>query len=75
MDVNWTEYFLLVAPPESHSYILANPSVVVPSMEYIAQINQLFNDASSRTLTNYVIVQYILSWMRVLDNKYLSLFQ
>ncbi|PIO71248.1 hypothetical protein TELCIR_06860 [Teladorsagia circumcincta] len=71
--VNWTEYLLLVAPPTTHSYILLNPGVAVPSDEYMEQLNQVLNETSPRTITNYVMVQYILSWLPLLEKKYSNL--
>ncbi|KAK5985251.1 hypothetical protein GCK32_000678 [Trichostrongylus colubriformis] len=71
--VNWTEYFLLVAPPIAHSYILRNPLVAIPSDEYVEKINRVLDETSPRTLTNYVMVQFILSWLPLLEEKYVDL--
>ncbi|KAK6057801.1 hypothetical protein COOONC_04640 [Cooperia oncophora] len=73
IKVNWTEYFLLVAPPEIHDYILQDPLVAVPSKEYMDQINEVLNKTSPRTITNYVMVQYIVTWLPLLEKKYADL--
>ncbi|KAK5982542.1 hypothetical protein GCK32_001736 [Trichostrongylus colubriformis] len=73
--VNWTEYFLLVTPPTAHSYILEDPLVAVPSAKYVEEVNQVLNETSPRTLTNYVMVHYILSWLPLLEKKYLELIE
>ncbi|PIO69437.1 hypothetical protein TELCIR_08734, partial [Teladorsagia circumcincta] len=73
--VNWTEYLLLVSPPQIHDYILGNPQVAVPSTEYMKRVNQVLSKNSPKTLTNYVMVQYILSWLPLLEKKYNDLVQ
>ncbi|KAK5976643.1 hypothetical protein GCK32_001215 [Trichostrongylus colubriformis] len=73
--VNWTEYFFLVTPPIAHSYILQDPVVAVPSDEYVEKVNQVLDETSPRTLTNYVMVQYILSWLPLLEDKYRELIE
>ncbi|KAK6061718.1 hypothetical protein COOONC_00614 [Cooperia oncophora] len=73
--VNWTQYFLLMAPPEIHDYILQDPLVAVPSTEYLERLNEVLNGTSPRTLTNYVMLQYILSWAPLLGQKYTDLVQ
>ncbi|KAK6029796.1 hypothetical protein OSTOST_04088 [Ostertagia ostertagi] len=71
--VNWTQYLLLVAPPTAHYYIILDPWVAVPSNEYMERLNQVLNETSPRTITNYVMVQYILSWLPLLEKKYSDL--
>ncbi|KAK5965182.1 hypothetical protein GCK32_016255, partial [Trichostrongylus colubriformis] len=73
--VNWTEYFLLTAPPIIHSFIAEDPPVLAPSNEYIKNFNEVLNGTSPRTLTNYVMVQYILSWLPRLEKKYRDLIE
>ncbi|KAK6051642.1 hypothetical protein COOONC_10853, partial [Cooperia oncophora] len=74
-QVNWTEYFLLVAPAKVHDYIRSDPPVSRPSDEYMKRMDELLNRTSPRTITNYVIVQYILAWLPLLGKSYYSLVQ
>ncbi|KAK5970916.1 hypothetical protein GCK32_005882 [Trichostrongylus colubriformis] len=74
-SVNWTEYFLLVAPEEVHDYILEDPEVLVPDDRYIERFNKVLSEASPKTITNYVMVQYILSWLPLLEERYSRLVQ
>ncbi|PIO74749.1 hypothetical protein TELCIR_03238, partial [Teladorsagia circumcincta] len=71
--VNWTEYMLLVAPPATHSYVAQDPLVRVPSTDYTERLNEILKETSPRTITNYVMVQYIMSWLPLLDKKYSNL--
>ncbi|KAK6035446.1 hypothetical protein COOONC_27049 [Cooperia oncophora] len=73
VKVNWTKYLLLVAPAATHDYILNDPSVVVPSKEYMERLNHVLNKTSPRTITNYVMIHYILSWLPWLEQKYRDL--
>ncbi|KAK5976807.1 hypothetical protein GCK32_019277, partial [Trichostrongylus colubriformis] len=73
--VNWTEYLFLTAPSIVHLYIAEDPKVKVPSEDYIEKLNEVLNETSPRTLTNYVIVQYILHWLPLLDKKYIELLE
>ncbi|KAK5985252.1 hypothetical protein GCK32_000679 [Trichostrongylus colubriformis] len=73
--VNWTEYLFLTAPPIAHPYIAANPIVLVPGGEYIEKLNEVLNETSPRTLTNYVIVHYILKQLKLLEKKYIDLLE
>ncbi|KAK5976639.1 hypothetical protein GCK32_001211 [Trichostrongylus colubriformis] len=73
--VNWTEYLLLTAPPTVHSFIAEDPPVLAPSKEYIESLNKVLNETAPRTLTNYVMVQYILSWLPRLEKKYRDLLE
>ncbi|KAK5974440.1 hypothetical protein GCK32_003362 [Trichostrongylus colubriformis] len=72
---NWTEYLFLTAPPIVHPYIAEDPIVRSPSEEYIEKLNEVLNETSPRTLTNYVIVQYILHSLSLLEKKYIKLLE
>ncbi|KAK5966389.1 hypothetical protein GCK32_016749, partial [Trichostrongylus colubriformis] len=74
-EVNWTEYLFLTAPPIVHPYIAEDPSVGTPGEEYFKKLNEVLNETSPRTLTNYVIVQYILHWLPLLEKKYIELLE
>ncbi|PIO75889.1 hypothetical protein TELCIR_02049 [Teladorsagia circumcincta] len=74
-QVNWTQYFLLVAPPEVHHVLLSNPPVALPDEEYLGRLDGLLNETSPRTITNYVMIQYILSWIPLLGDEYRSLLE
>ncbi|KAK5976784.1 hypothetical protein GCK32_006008 [Trichostrongylus colubriformis] len=69
-SVNWTRYLLSTAPEDVHEYILSDPMVVVPGMDYLRKIDSIINDTPSRVLTNYVMLRYANSWAEVLDDKY-----
>ncbi|KAK5982871.1 hypothetical protein GCK32_002098 [Trichostrongylus colubriformis] len=73
--VNWTEYFFLTAPPIAHSYIAKDPEVFVPPGVLIETLNKLLNETSPRTLTNFVIVSYILKQILLLEKKYTDLLE
>ncbi|KAK5984109.1 hypothetical protein GCK32_012466 [Trichostrongylus colubriformis] len=73
--VNWTEYLFLMAPPIVHPYIAEDPNVGTPGEEYFKKLNEVLNETSPRTLTNYVIVQYILHWLPLLEKKYIELLE
>ncbi|KAK6732311.1 hypothetical protein RB195_016598 [Necator americanus] len=69
-SVNWTKYFIMTAPPDTHSYFLADPLVHVPSIEYMEQLNEILQNTPKRILANFVILHYILSWAKYLDDDY-----
>ncbi|KAK6031938.1 hypothetical protein OSTOST_01897, partial [Ostertagia ostertagi] len=75
VEINWTEYLLLVSPPQIHEYLVKDPQVAVPSTEYMKEVNQVLSETTPRTVTNYVMVQYILSWLPLLEKKYNDLLQ
>ncbi|KAK6046760.1 hypothetical protein COOONC_15736 [Cooperia oncophora] len=58
-----------------HDYIRSDPPVSRPSDEYMKRMDELLNRTSPRTITNYVIVQYILAWLPLLGKSYYSLVQ
>ncbi|KAK5982869.1 hypothetical protein GCK32_002096 [Trichostrongylus colubriformis] len=73
--VNWTEYLFLTAPPIAHPYIAMDPVVMVPAEEYSEKLNEALNKTSPRTLTNFVIVHYILKRLELLGKKYIDLLE
>ncbi|KAK5974453.1 hypothetical protein GCK32_013341, partial [Trichostrongylus colubriformis] len=72
---NWTEYLFLTAPPIVHPYIAEDPNVEVLGEEYLEKLNEVLNETSPRTLTNYVVVQYILHWLPLLEKKYVEVLE
>ncbi|KAK5976636.1 hypothetical protein GCK32_001208 [Trichostrongylus colubriformis] len=73
--VNWTEYLFLTTPPIVHPYIAEDPRVGTPGEEYFKKLNEVLNETSPRTLTNYVMIQYILHWLPLLEKKYIKLLE
>ncbi|PIO76137.1 peptidase family M13 [Teladorsagia circumcincta] len=69
-SVNWTRYLLSTAPQEVHDYILNDPIIVIPGMEYLKTIDSIISDTPSKVITNYVILRYVNSWAEALDTKY-----
>ncbi|KAK5982870.1 hypothetical protein GCK32_002097 [Trichostrongylus colubriformis] len=73
--VNWTEYLLLTAPPIAHPYIAEDPRVVTPGEEYTEKLNKVLRETSPRTLTNFVVIHYILRRLELLERKYIDLLE
>ncbi|KAK6732307.1 hypothetical protein RB195_016595 [Necator americanus] len=69
-SVNWTKYFIMTAPPDTHSYFLADPLVHVPNIKYVEELDGILQNTPKRILANFVILQYILSWAKYLDDDY-----
>ncbi|KAK5981011.1 hypothetical protein GCK32_009379 [Trichostrongylus colubriformis] len=69
---NWTEYLFLTAPPIVHPYIAEDPTVAVRSKEYIEKLNEVLNETSPRTLTNYAVLGKIsrITWSLLDDDLF-----
>ncbi|KAK6732302.1 hypothetical protein RB195_016594 [Necator americanus] len=72
-SVNWTKYFIMMAPPDTHSYFLADPLVHVPNRKYIEELDGILQNTPKRVLANFVILHYILSWAKYLNDDYRTL--
>ncbi|KAK6732299.1 hypothetical protein RB195_016592 [Necator americanus] len=72
-SVNWTKYFIMMAPPDTHSYFLADPLVHVPNRKYIEELDGILQNTPKRVLANFVILHYILSWANYLNDDYRTL--
>ncbi|RCN52705.1 hypothetical protein ANCCAN_01081 [Ancylostoma caninum] len=61
--IDWEGYLRMVTPTSVHDYILANPVLFVQNMSYMKRVNELLAKTPHRTLINYVIIQYLKSWL------------
>ncbi|KAL6737792.1 hypothetical protein Aduo_011407 [Ancylostoma duodenale] len=71
--VNWTDYLHEVSPPDVIQYIVPDIEIVTPSAKAMKGIHSLLKNTTGRTITNSVMVMYILSWAELLDENYRSI--
>ncbi|EYC01747.1 hypothetical protein Y032_0105g3715 [Ancylostoma ceylanicum] len=69
-SIDWSDYLRTVTPTSTHKYTLADPVVFVQKIEYLKRMNELLAKTPDRTLINYVVIQYLKSWLPVLSKPH-----
>ncbi|KAK6751931.1 hypothetical protein RB195_003382 [Necator americanus] len=71
-SINWTTYLNLISSHEISQYIGPDLIVNAPPVHYMRDIDDLLDKTPKHTITNYVMLMYVLSWIELLDTKYRS---
>ncbi|EYB84725.1 hypothetical protein Y032_0311g2145 [Ancylostoma ceylanicum] len=70
--VNWTEYFYLIGSPDVIPLIQPDFETITPSRRTMKEIDLLLRNTTGKVITNYVMLNYVLSWAEYLDDNYRS---
>ncbi|KAE9415184.1 hypothetical protein Angca_010241, partial [Angiostrongylus cantonensis] len=69
-SVNWNHFFYSITPPAVHSYLAADPEIVIHEIDYMKRLAKLLISTDSVIVTNYVYVCYFLKWEGELGGRY-----
>ncbi|CAJ0599854.1 unnamed protein product [Cylicocyclus nassatus] len=68
--VNWTRYFLAVAPSSSHNYLKSNPEIIIREVDYMRNLSKLLRRVKPRIITNYVFMRLSKDWEGEMGEDY-----
>uniref|UniRef100_A0A0K0DLT5 Peptidase_M13_N domain-containing protein n=1 Tax=Angiostrongylus cantonensis TaxID=6313 RepID=A0A0K0DLT5_ANGCA len=69
-SINWNHFFYSITPPAVHSYLAADPEIVIHEIDYMKRLAKLLISTDSVIVTNYVYVCYFLKWEGELGGRY-----
>ncbi|CAJ0606430.1 unnamed protein product [Cylicocyclus nassatus] len=68
--VDWSRFFLAIAPPASYQYLSSDPKVLIVEIDYLRRITEALQATDPRIITNYVLMRYSSNWGREMGEKY-----
>ncbi|EYB97655.1 hypothetical protein Y032_0139g2145 [Ancylostoma ceylanicum] len=72
--VNWTKYFLNLAPRNLHAYFSNDPLVAVNKTS-IQVIDKILRTTPEKVIVNYTILSYVVTFIEFFSDKYQQIFQ
>uniref|UniRef100_A0A915BWX3 M13 family peptidase n=1 Tax=Parascaris univalens TaxID=6257 RepID=A0A915BWX3_PARUN len=68
--VDWDRYFRALMPFDLHSYLDADPDIIVNEVDFLKRLATLLEATESRIIANYIIWRYTSAWSFQLGARY-----
>ncbi|KAK6032689.1 hypothetical protein OSTOST_01125, partial [Ostertagia ostertagi] len=80
--IDWSRYFLSIAPFSVHKYFVADPDVLILEPNYMKRqvaftyrITELLRLTDPRVITNYIFIRFVGTWRGELGERFEDVYQ